>query len=118
MQMSQVVRGPGCKQLRKRYGSENRVDSLARELSGREVPRTHFRQILRAQAGELVEELRHGPFRARFAVEGLKLPDVSLFEDDPRPPQPIDAFAVVEMTHDFARAPGVLAFVAGSPGLR
>src|SRR5688572_15266758 len=83
--VAEVVGHPGGEQLPQGDGTERGVLALERELGVREVPAAQRREVLLAEAGELVEELLQvlpcTVVRVREAVERLEAAVCVLGED-------------------------------------
>ena len=71
------------------------------EVGGLEVPGAQFNQVLRAQMGELVQQLRYrfalDLSNMSLAIEGVEGPRLAVSEDDECARYPIGTFGVIEM---------------------
>ena len=93
--------------------------ALERELGVREVPAAQRREVLLAEAGELVEELLQvlpcTVVRVREAVERLEAAVCVLGEDDAGARDPVGAFTVDEMADVVERGERVRTLVRLDP---
>jgi hypothetical protein len=120
MDVGEVVGDPGGQELREGDGAEGGVEAGAGEVFRGEVEGVEFGQILGADEGEVVEELRQrfgvGLAGVAVAVEGGEGLGLAELQEVAGAREPVDAFAVDEVGDDFVGAPGALAFVGVGQG--
>src|SRR5271167_3130281 len=91
------------------------------EVGGLEFPGAQFNQVLRAQMGELVQQLRDrfalDLSNMSLAIEGVEGPRLAVPQDDEGAGYPIGTLGVIEMPDHVEGGPGVFAFVGVSEGL-
>ena len=95
--------------------------SAAREIRRLQIERPELNEIVRAQPGKFIEQLRKG-LAFRFAelgeaIEGIERPRLSVFENSLHPWHPVGPLAVIEVADYVEHRPGIFAFVALCPGI-
>lgn len=122
MEVGQVVDGPGGQQLRERNGAQRRVGSAQCELVRGQAKRIEFLERSRADARELIEQLRQALAAAGFhmskAIEWVEGAALAKFQNPPRARQPVFAIGVDEVPDDAERGPRISALAAVRPLLR
>src|SRR4051812_7596536 len=117
--VAEVVRDPGGEQLAQSDGTQRGMLPLEGELAVAKVPTAERREVLGAQPGEFVEQLRETLALAlpdlREAVIGHEAAIVALGEDDPRARNPVGALAMDEMPDVVEWAEGVGPFIRRDP---
>src|SRR5215210_7009241 len=85
-----------------------------------EVPAAERRHVPRPELVEFVQQSLEWAIRFELgkAVEGIESPVPPLLNDYPRAGDPVRSLAVNEVSHDFARGPGLGTFIHASPPFR
>jgi hypothetical protein len=117
MQMGEVMRGPGGKELRERDGAEGGMMAVTAKIGRLNMKGAQLGQFLRALAGELIEKLRQGLIftAAGFAVEGLEGARFAVLQDVTGAGEPVHAVGFNEVRQDGADVPGTFTLIAIGP---
>jgi hypothetical protein len=119
VQVRQVVRSPCGEKLREIDGAERRVQAAAFEIVGLQIQPAHFVEVLRAEAGEFVEQLRKrfafGAELAADAIERFEGTRVGECENVLRAWHPVHHVGINEVRKDAGNRPCVFAFIAMGP---
>jgi len=97
------------------------MTAMQSELLGLDVERTEGNEIVRAEAGELIEKLGHGFACAvaelRLSVKLVKGAGVAVLEDQACANQPVCSLPVDEVADNIEGRPGRRAFIGVGPRL-
>jgi hypothetical protein len=119
MEMCEIVDGPGGEELRQGHDSQFRMRSSPAQVFGLQIQCLECRQVLAAEAGEIVQQLLKRfaltLLRLRETIKGIKGPRFAAVQDDLHARHPVGTLADDQVAHDVERAPGLISFAAARP---
>ena len=117
--MSQVVGGPGGKQLRQGHDTESGMASATGKVCGLQVQGAKVTNVFGTQASEFIEQLGQIlPFtfaRLREPIKRVKSTRLAGLKNHAGARHPIGAFTVNQMTDNVECSPGFVTFVLPRP---
>ena len=119
MKVSEIMRGPGGKELSKCDRSEPLMSARFRQVRRAQLESFERGQILRAEHSEFIEQLFER-FAAAFfflseTVEGIERDGFAVFEDPFGTGHPVGSLPDDEVSNNIESAPAIRAFVFGHP---
>ena len=120
--MSQVVCGPGGKQLRQGHDTKSGMASATGKVCGLQVQGAKVANVFGTQASEFIEQLGQIlPFtfaRLREPIKRVKSTRLAGLKNHAGARHPVGAFTVNQMTDNVERSPGFITFVLPRPVIR
>ena len=117
--MSQVVSGPGGKQLRQGHDTKSGMASATGKVCGLQVQGAKVANVFGTQASEFIEQLGQIlPFtfaRLREPIKRVKSARLAGLKNHAGARHPIGAFTVNQMTDNVECSPGFVTFVLPRP---